>query len=84
MLASLDILEDHPAFYQRDIEHVRLISTEEENILKCWVYFLNKFKPEMLSLPHHENYSSTGHHGLQYLERYQRNPCYDFKQEVHL
>nr|CAD7604293.1 unnamed protein product [Timema genevievae] len=85
MLASLDILEDHPSFYQRDIEHVRLMnSTEEENIFKCWIYFLNKFKPEMLSLPHHKNYSSTGDHGLQYLERYQRNSCYDFKQEVHL
>lgn len=46
MLSKLDILEDYPALYDRDVRQFRCSSSNE--IVDCIVYFL-KFKPEKLS-----------------------------------
>ncbi|XP_022817281.1 putative gamma-glutamylcyclotransferase CG2811 isoform X2 [Spodoptera litura] len=70
MLSKLDILEDHPNYYIREIDDIVIKDTlsqcpQEE---KCWVYFLKNFKPELLKRPYMDNYSSNGSHGLQYME----------------
>ncbi|XP_045782235.1 putative gamma-glutamylcyclotransferase CG2811 isoform X1 [Maniola jurtina] len=70
MLGKLDILEDHPNYYVRELDDIlvnKLNSSDQETV-KCWVYFLKNFRPELLSKPQLENYSSTGPHGLRYLE----------------
>ncbi|KFM65303.1 Gamma-glutamylaminecyclotransferase, partial [Stegodyphus mimosarum] len=71
MLTELDILECHPKYYTRMIESVELITNENEpsegKILKSWIYFLKNFRPELLELPHLEEYSSKGPHGLEYV-----------------
>lgn len=78
MLSNLDILEDYPTYYTRRKESILLDDREEH----CWTYFLNGHKPSMLQLPMMTSYSSAGDHGLVYMERYKRDPTYDFKVEV--
>ncbi|XP_069692456.1 putative gamma-glutamylcyclotransferase CG2811 isoform X1 [Periplaneta americana] len=80
MLQHLDILEDHPSFYVREIGKVKL--TADDTVEDCWIYLIKKFKPEMLAQEHFEDYSSTGAHGLAYRERYLRDKSYDIKQDV--
>lgn len=79
MLKNLDILEGHPKYYTRREEEI--VSTDGKNI-SCWVYFLNGFQPYLLDLQMFENYSSRGNHGLPYLERYLRDPNYNYKSEI--
>ncbi|XP_013136758.1 PREDICTED: putative gamma-glutamylcyclotransferase CG2811 isoform X2 [Papilio polytes] len=79
MMSNLDKLEDHPNYYIREIDDIdikRPGTTENERI-KCWVYFMKNFKEELLFNQMFENYSSTGSHGLPYLERSQREKNYD-------
>ncbi|XP_068621972.1 putative gamma-glutamylcyclotransferase CG2811 [Battus philenor] len=70
MLAKLDILEDHPNYYIREIDNVEIMKsdTNETQKIKCWIYFLKNFKEELLSRQMLENYSSSGSHGMPYLE----------------
>ena len=56
-------------------------STEQETV-QCWVYFLKNFRPELLSKPLLENYSSYGDHGMRYLERSKRDPNDNYYPEV--
>jgi gamma-glutamylaminecyclotransferase len=80
MLRHLDILEEHPTFYTREIEEIELYT---KNIRSdCWIYFLKKFKPDLLEQQHFAYYISSGDHGLVYAERYQRDPSYNCKQDV--
>ncbi|CAH2056273.1 unnamed protein product, partial [Iphiclides podalirius] len=70
MLGQLDILEDHPNYYIREIDNIDIkkdYSNEKETI-RCWIYFLKNFKEELLSKPMLENYSSKGSHGMPYME----------------
>jgi gamma-glutamylcyclotransferase (GGCT)/AIG2-like uncharacterized protein YtfP len=80
MLHHLDILEGHPTFYIREIEQIDLCA--DNVVAGCWIYLLKKFKPEMLEQELLADYSSSGAHGLVYAERYQRDPSYNFKQDV--
>lgn len=89
MLTRLDILEDHPTFYEREVDEIELINDDNqqtdgkpEKIVKCWVYFLKKYKPALLTENFMTEYSSTGPHGKPYLERYLREPGYHVKAEV--
>lgn len=50
--------------------------------VRCWVYFLRKFKPELLKYPMLESYTSAGSHGRQYMERSKRDPNYQYQFEV--
>ncbi|XP_045508477.1 putative gamma-glutamylcyclotransferase CG2811 isoform X3 [Colias croceus] len=70
MLSKLDILEDHPKWYVREIDDilVKKPGSNDEEIVKCWVYFLKNFRPELLKRQLFECYSSSGTHGLKYLE----------------
>ncbi|XP_067004520.1 putative gamma-glutamylcyclotransferase CG2811 isoform X2 [Anabrus simplex] len=70
MLEQLDILEDHPNFYVRRIEDVRVMDNKEGLVINCWIYFLQNFKPGMLKQELFKEYSSSGPHGLKYLERF--------------
>lgn len=79
MLAALDILEDHPTFYIREIEKVNLPSNES---IDCWIYFIKKFKPELLSQERFKEYRSNGDHGKPYAEREARDPSYHARTDI--
>ncbi|XP_004924989.2 putative gamma-glutamylcyclotransferase CG2811 isoform X2 [Bombyx mori] len=68
MLSNLDILEDHPNCYIRDKNDIVLTDSTHRTVMKCWVYFLKMFKPELLSKPFLEDYKSEGDHGMRYCE----------------
>ncbi|XP_049882896.1 putative gamma-glutamylcyclotransferase CG2811 isoform X3 [Pectinophora gossypiella] len=69
MLGRLDILEDHPNYYEREVDDIIITSEKgEQQTIKCWIYFLKKFKKELLKRPMMDSYSSRGSHGLPYLE----------------
>ena len=69
----MDELENHPHFYQRRQETVEVIENDnEEKYLNCWMYFLPRFKQQVLELKSYENYDAYGSHGLRYVERYRR------------
>ncbi|XP_013775292.1 gamma-glutamylaminecyclotransferase-like isoform X2 [Limulus polyphemus] len=81
MLEKLDELENHPTYYERKQEDVCIIqSTSFEgtatagDCLRVWMYFLKNYKPELLNLPYHEDYSSKGPHGLEYMESDDSDP----------
>ena len=40
--------------------------SSDNSLVKCWIYFLPKFKEKMLELPHLNNYTSIGDHGRPY------------------
>ncbi|GJQ76424.1 hypothetical protein Trydic_g2139 [Trypoxylus dichotomus] len=68
VLANLDILEDHPNFYVRELYTVKNLDGGGD--LTAWIYFIKNFKSELLKRPMYENYSSDGEHGLKYVIRY--------------
>lgn len=80
MLANLDILEEHPDFYVREIKSVKRLDTKETS--SCWIYFLKTFRPQLLNQTFYSDYSSTGDHGLKYAERYLRDPNHPARGEV--
>lgn len=80
MLQHLDILEEHPTFYTRELGQIELCTDGVG--LESWIYLLKKFKPEMLEMEYFAHYSSSGAHGLVYAERYQRDSSYTYKQDV--
>ncbi|XP_031770396.2 putative gamma-glutamylcyclotransferase CG2811 isoform X2 [Galleria mellonella] len=84
MLSKLDILEDHPNYYIREIDDIEVKKTDTNDVetVKCWVYFLKSFKQELLSRPQMDNYSSGGSHGLPYMERSKRDPSYNYRAEI--
>ncbi|CAL1530775.1 unnamed protein product [Lymnaea stagnalis] len=77
-LASLDELECHPDFYHREITQIAMHEDNKGNklnppeIRECWVYFLPRYKPEMIDLPYLKNYTSISKDHPPYVERYKR------------
>lgn len=77
-LAALDELEAHPDLYIRFKTDIAMTHDEDGNsidppeIRECWVYFLPRFKPEMLDLPYYRNYTSISDDHPPYVERYRR------------
>ncbi|XP_077284226.1 putative gamma-glutamylcyclotransferase CG2811 isoform X2 [Arctopsyche grandis] len=67
MLANLDVLEDHPNYYIRDLYTVNLDSNQDANG-ECWIYFLKTFDEELLNKAKFSCYSSSGDHGLPYID----------------
>ncbi|XP_014363973.2 putative gamma-glutamylcyclotransferase CG2811 isoform X1 [Papilio machaon] len=84
MMSNLDILEDHPNYYIREIDNIDIKKpgTNEKEIIKCWVYFMKNFKEELLFNQMFQNYSSTGSHGLPYLERNNESTIDDLNDDV--
>ncbi|KAJ8707245.1 hypothetical protein PYW08_011379 [Mythimna loreyi] len=70
MLSKLDILEDHPNYYVREIDDITVTDavTKNQESVQCWVYFLKNFKEELLLRPRFDSYSATGPHGLVYMD----------------
>jgi gamma-glutamylaminecyclotransferase len=54
MIKILDDFEGHPNYYKRRQESVQMAN--DASVIHCWTYFLPKFKPSMLELPHIGNY----------------------------
>ncbi|CAK1593130.1 unnamed protein product [Parnassius mnemosyne] len=84
MLGNLDILEDHPNYYIREIDNIEIKKDDVDNTetMKCWIYFLKSFKEELLTKPMLENYSSAGSHGLPYLESNNESTLDDLDEHV--
>jgi hypothetical protein len=58
-LKHLDDLECHPVFYRR--KEIQIILNNEKS--KCSSYFLDNFKPELLSVKCHEKYDVNSPEG---------------------
>lgn len=82
VLSDLDELEEHPNFYTREKYNVKCTNADSSD-LNVWIYFIKRFKPELLNSTMLENYSSKGPHGLGYVARYERNITgYNFRVDV--
>lgn len=81
VLEKLDILEDHPDFYLRELYDVIPINNPED-IQKVWIYVIKHFNNELLNQPLLANYSNFGSHNRKYVERYFRHANYDYKFEI--
>lgn len=57
LLKILDDFEEHPNYYRRREEEIEWKNCQK---IKCWVYFLPKFKEEMLKLEFLSDYNSIG------------------------
>ncbi|CAO1368691.1 unnamed protein product [Diamesa tonsa] len=57
MMSKLDVLEDYPKFYDREIQKFD-IGVGEGNV-ECWVYLLKNFPEKLLDLPHLAEYKNT-------------------------
>lgn len=84
MLKNLDILEDHPNYYQRRPEKVFLSTSDdaEDAECECWIYILKKYKEEMLSLPMLSLYRSEDDHGRAYVPRSEREHLSNYYGDV--
>lgn len=78
MLKNLDELEDHPTFYTRFKQPIKMGDKCE----KMWIYFLQNFKADLLTKDMYESYSNEGPHGLKYTESYLREHSYSPKKTV--
>lgn len=62
-MASLDELENHPVFYERDFINVNLVNylqADIEPVQNTETYLLKRFKPELLGLEYLENWTDQG------------------------
>lgn len=55
MLARLDILEDYPAFYDREVQEINAGDVKEN----CWVYILKNYPEKLLNLPMLSDYKDS-------------------------
>ncbi|KAG5899877.1 hypothetical protein JTB14_012340 [Gonioctena quinquepunctata] len=67
VLADLDILEDHPNFYIRELHDVAPLN-DQNSTVKAWIYMVKNFKKDLLNEPFFESYKSAGSHGKKYVE----------------
>lgn len=80
VLVNLDILEDHPKFYIRELFEVQALNETSEKV-KAWIYIIKNFRQDLLNQTFYESYSSLGSHGKKYVERYLRTD--DSKSEIY-
>ena len=69
VLRALDDLEGHPIFYQRELIRVQLspdgasdeipAESDASKVQECQIYFLKRFRPELLKLEFLESYSDS-------------------------
>ncbi|CAD7014963.1 putative gamma-glutamylcyclotransferase CG2811 isoform X1 [Ceratitis capitata] len=67
MFSNLDVLEDYPNYYDREIQQVK--SKDNESI-DCWLYLIKEFPENLLSKCHLESYHNT--EAQPYCERSER------------
>ncbi|KAM6093758.1 PREDICTED: gamma-glutamylaminecyclotransferase [Chlamydotis macqueenii] len=84
MLQFLDEFEGCPDMYQRTLMRIEVVEWEgkggvgearatAEGVVECFVYSTMTYPPEWVSLPYHDNYDSSGKHGLSYVLRESRD-----------
>lgn len=81
VLAKLDVLEDHPNFYVRELFGVQAMNETCEKT-KAWIYVIKNFREDLLNQTLYECYSSFGSHGKKYVERYLRDRTTNPKTEI--
>lgn len=57
MFKRLDMLEDYPVFYDREIQDINI--GVGDGVVPCWVYLLKDFPDTLLSLPHLSEYKNS-------------------------
>lgn len=67
MMKALDVLEDYPLWYDRQIQEMK---AEDGSQIPCWIYMLKNFPENMLKLEMISIYESKG--DKKYLERSKR------------
>ncbi|XP_067631173.1 putative gamma-glutamylcyclotransferase CG2811 isoform X3 [Eurosta solidaginis] len=65
MFANLDVLEDYPDYYDREIQQVK---NKDNELFDCWLYLIKEFPEQLLSKRHLESYHNTQE--LPYCESY--------------
>ena len=68
-LKILDKLEGVPSHYIRRQVQVESSLADGSEILPCWLYIKEKFKPELLKLPHLDTYSPDTYRDKPYIPR---------------
>ncbi|XP_053963872.1 putative gamma-glutamylcyclotransferase CG2811 isoform X1 [Anastrepha ludens] len=56
MFANLDVLEDCPNYYEREIQQV---TTEDNVSMDCWLYLIKQFPEQLLSKRHLDSYHNN-------------------------
>lgn len=56
MFSQLDVLEDYPEFYDRQINEILLDNDEK---VSCWVYMIKNFPEKLLTFPMLDEYKNT-------------------------
>uniref|UniRef100_A0A1I8NIG1 Gamma-glutamylcyclotransferase family protein n=1 Tax=Musca domestica TaxID=7370 RepID=A0A1I8NIG1_MUSDO len=69
MFANLDILEDYPNYYDREIQ--KITTTESRETVPCWIYLIRKFPEKLLEKEHLTSYHNTS--AKPYRERSERD-----------
>lgn len=65
MLRRLDALEGHPVWYKREEIPIHCNKT----VLKCWCYFLDHYRVDLLHRKYHDNYDSRSNEYITPAER---------------
>ncbi|TMW41181.1 hypothetical protein DOY81_013738 [Sarcophaga bullata] len=55
MFANLDVLEDYPVYYDREIQSIAI----NNEIVPCWLYLIRKFPEKLLEKEHLSSYHNT-------------------------
>lgn len=56
MFARLDVLEDYPEFYDRQLNEIVM---ENDEKVSCWVYMLKNFPEKLLTFPMLDEYRDS-------------------------
>ncbi|KAM7345823.1 putative gamma-glutamylcyclotransferase CG2811 [Cochliomyia hominivorax] len=56
MFGNLDVLEDYPVYYDREIQAITLDNNET---VQCWLYLIRKFPEKLLEKEHLTSYHNT-------------------------
>lgn len=72
MMAHLDVLEDYPAFYDREVNEIVMEPGSNVEKMNCWIYMMRNFPEKMLCFPTLTEYRNS--EDKPYRERCQRLP----------
>ncbi|XP_014087300.1 putative gamma-glutamylcyclotransferase CG2811 [Bactrocera oleae] len=65
MFANLDVLEDYPNYYDREIQQIK---TEKNEYIDCWLYLIKQYPDQLLFKRYLEKYNNS--ETLPYCESY--------------
>lgn len=58
-MAHLDVLEDYPSFYDREVNEIVMESGCNEEKMHCWIYVMKNFPEKMLCFPFLAEYRNS-------------------------